>query len=612
MLILIAVMLGIAALVAGYAATMYASLALAFAAVSFLLAAAAVVMLDRSRTEPRTTASGMVQPAAIPARAPSPGSEAPGRPKPVEPADATPATTSETERQPRPAGTPAAAPRPCPEIVVPEDIDAQSVAAALLTSAAAAGEAIRVVIWRADGAGEAGSVPVTFAGQPDESLLGARDAVTSSIESGTAYLHSRTVTSGGPECSTLWQYVVPISLGQVGGAATVEFAGTRPDLDLLNRTAASFRLPLAAALALEVAAEESDAARTLLQTAREVARLIDPDAVVRAGLDSAVKLTGAATGSVMLYDDSGVNLRIVAALGLPSEIVERTSVRPGDGIAGWVAISGQPLVVEDLPGRDTPARSRGIRSAASVPVADDDGVLGVLNVGSLDHPSRFTSTDLETLEAVAYQMAAALRNARAIACASDLYFDTLKALALAIEAKDPHAYGGTDRVIRYTSLLAEEVGVSPDEARALEIAAMLHDIGMSAIGEPAVRSDRPLSTVERGLIKMHPVIAAEILEQAPALREVAPIVYHHHERYDGSGYVGGLAGEAIPLGSRILAVADSFVAMTSARPYRSAMSEAEALEEIRKHAGTQFDPAVVDAFVAVHSSQASQAPGTAL
>jgi polar amino acid transport system substrate-binding protein len=114
-------------------------------------------------------------------------------------------------------------------------------------------------------------------------------------------------------------------------------------------------------------------------------------------------------------------------------------------------------------------------------------------------------------------------------------------------------------------------------------------------GGPIGGTARPLSTAERGMLKAHPVVAAEVLADVPALRAVVPIVYHHHEWYDGHGYVGGLAGEAIPQGSRILAVADAFVAMTSERPYRRAMTVGDALEELSEKAGTQFDPDVVAA-----------------
>jgi HD-GYP domain-containing protein (c-di-GMP phosphodiesterase class II) len=131
------------------------------------------------------------------------------------------------------------------------------------------------------------------------------------------------------------------------------------------------------------------------------------------------------------------------------------------------------------------------------------------------------------------------------------------------------------------------------------VAAMLHDVGMSAAGNVAPVTDGPLSTVEWGMLKMHPVIAAEIMSEAPALSAVMPLVYHHHENFDGTGYVAGLSGSDIPLGARILAVADAYVAMTSQRPYRATMTQAQAIRELQGRAGTQFDPQVVDALLAV-------------
>jgi HD-GYP domain-containing protein (c-di-GMP phosphodiesterase class II) len=178
---------------------------------------------------------------------------------------------------------------------------------------------------------------------------------------------------------------------------------------------------------------------------------------------------------------------------------------------------------------------------------------------------------------------------------SELYFATLTALSVALETKDPYARGGTGRVVDTVMAMAEVMRLTDIERHALNVAALLHDIGMGLAGGPIGATARPLSIVERGMLKAHPVVAAEVLADVPALREVVPIVYHHHEWYDGHGYVGGLAGEAIPLGSRILAVADAFVAMTSERPYRRAMTVAQALTELTSKAGSQFDPEVVAA-----------------
>lgn len=418
-------------------------------------------------------------------------------------------------------------------------------------------------------------------------------AVVSVATRGEASLEPILTLKDGVGSTTLWRFAFPVVGEPAAGLACIDLeAEQAPELEGLERIAFELQPALSAALALHVARAETAAAASLLDAAHELSRRLRPDEVVERALDGAVALSSAATASVMLMGEAAGDLRIAASRGLPADVVERTRVAPGEGIAGWVYTTGKPLLVEDLPGRSG-SRRRGVRSAVSVPIADEDGILGVLNVGSQEFPATFTDMHLRTLGTLGRQTAVALRNARAMESATDLYFATLTALSVALETKDPYARGATGRIVDIVGAVASAMGLPSAEQQALNVAALLHDIGMSMAGGPIGGSARPLSTVERGMLKAHPVVAAEILADVPALREVVPIVYHHHEWFDGHGYCGGLAGESIPLGSRILAVADAFVAMTSERPYRRAMSLTAALEELKAKSGSQFDPDVV-------------------
>jgi response regulator RpfG family c-di-GMP phosphodiesterase len=222
-------------------------------------------------------------------------------------------------------------------------------------------------------------------------------------------------------------------------------------------------------------------------------------------------------------------------------------------------------------------------------------------------PARFTRRHMEAMETFGCQVSVAYRNALAVGATRDLYLSTLKTLAIAIKKRDPSATDCTDRVLDMVVALGRAMRLGEDEMMTLEIAALFHDLGMVAAGSSLARDDRPLTTLEHGLLKMHPVIAAEVISEAPALREVAPILYHHHERFDGLGYVGGLAGEDIPVGARVLSVVDAYVAMTSPRAYRSALTRMQAVDELRKNAGSQFDPEVVERFVEILFTEGARA-----
>jgi diguanylate cyclase (GGDEF)-like protein len=176
-------------------------------------------------------------------------------------------------------------------------------------------------------------------------------------------------------------------------------------------------------------------------------------------------------------------------------------------------------------------------------------------------------------------------------------FGLLESLVTSVDNKDHYTRAHTENVTDYALLLAEELGFSENVRRTLRIAGLLHDVGKICIPDRILRKPGPLTDEEYEIIKQHIVIADYLLVDLPNVDEVRSAVLHHHERFDGSGYVRGLKGEEIPLLGRLMAVADAFSAMVLDRPYRQGRSFEEALDELRRCSGTQFDPQMVDAFV---------------
>ncbi len=172
-------------------------------------------------------------------------------------------------------------------------------------------------------------------------------------------------------------------------------------------------------------------------------------------------------------------------------------------------------------------------------------------------------------------------------------------IASTVEAKDPYTYGHSNRVNTYAVALADRIGLSPDEVSTLSAAALLHDIGKVGIPEAVLNKKEKLSKEDWEVIKAHPKLGANIVSNIPKLTPTVPGILHHHEKWDGSGYPEGLKGREIPIEARILAIADSFEAMTSVRPYRPALSIDEVVRELKKGAGIQFDPKLVEIFIGI-------------
>lgn len=228
-----------------------------------------------------------------------------------------------------------------------------------------------------------------------------------------------------------------------------------------------------------------------------------------------------------------------------------------------------------------------------------DRAIGYMHIERRPEQPPFDVIERRLLGIFASQVAASIDNARLYQAVKDQNRQTIEALAEAIEARDSYTYGHSRQVTRYAVRLAEELGLAHDRVELIQYAGLLHDVGKIGIRDYVLLKPGPLSPEEFAIMKRHPRIGVKIIERVRGLRETLPIIESHHERYDGTGYPAGLAGERIPLEARILAIADSFEAMTADRAYRPAMDTERALQILLKGRGTHWDSQMVDAFVAL-------------
>jgi len=330
---------------------------------------------------------------------------------------------------------------------------------------------------------------------------------------------------------------------------------------------------------------------------------LDHKEIRRRAMEAATQLMKAEAGSLLLVDEGKRQLYFEVALGNREEDIKRIPLNFGEGIAGWVAQHGKPLIVNS-PKKD-PRFFKGVdertefktRNIICVPVKVKEKIIGVLEAINKQERGGFNRADLSLFTSLADQVAIALDNSRLYQELEEMFFQTTDSLADAIEKRDPYTGGHTQRVTQYSLAIAKYLQLNALEKKWLKITSVLHDIGKVGIEDQILKKPDRLSPDESEMIKRHCNIGVEIIKHIRQLRESIPGVKYHHEQLDGKGYPNGLKGEEIPVLAKIIAVADTFDAMTTGRPYRIAMGREAAVKELEKCSGTQFDEKVVEAFI---------------
>ncbi|MGE3276685.1 MAG: HD domain-containing phosphohydrolase [Vicinamibacterales bacterium] len=353
--------------------------------------------------------------------------------------------------------------------------------------------------------------------------------------------------------------------------------------------------------------------RTLQHVSDVLSRAMSVEDLFDATLDAIFDVTGGARAAVLLREGGADGLRLAGARerepGSRSGdvIVSRTIVH--DVLEQGVSILSHDATADARFAGGASIAGQRIRAVMCAPLRTADAILGVLYVDSHD-AGTFDAATVELLAAVGNQAGVALHRTRLLTDMERLFLDVMKAIAAIIDAKDGYTHRHSERVAAFAVRLAAELGLSADERAVIELSALLHDVGKIGVPDAILNKPGKLTESEFAEMRRHPGHGARILAniQSSRVTDLLPGVKYHHERWDGSGYPDGLAGEAIPLLGRVLAVADFLDALSSDRAYRQALSLDVVVDMVREQSGRAFDPRVVDAAVALHARGALALP----
>ncbi|MFA6079491.1 MAG: HD domain-containing phosphohydrolase [Candidatus Omnitrophota bacterium] len=347
--------------------------------------------------------------------------------------------------------------------------------------------------------------------------------------------------------------------------------------------------------------------KILVNVSRIVSSSLDMDKVAEAVLDESMTALGADHASLFLMDSLDSRLVLTKAKGFSGDEVGNIKI-----LGSWEVINDQlvrkkkALIVNDV--HTNPIFRRKslpffheklpIYSFLAVPLKKDKLLIGVLIVSNRKRPDHiFTKADQELLLGLSNYIAIALMNAKLYQELKDLFISTVKSLVRAVDAKDAYTRGHSERVMKYAVSIGKVAGLDENSMENLRLSSLLHDIGKIGIKESVLYKPGKLSKREKLHIMSHPMIGLDIVESIDNSHKFIRGIVEHHEHFDGSGYPNHLKGQAISILGRIIAVADTYDALTTNRPYQKKYTPKEALFVIRDGSNTQFDPKIVRMFM---------------
>ncbi|HPZ07336.1 MAG TPA: HD domain-containing phosphohydrolase [Candidatus Eremiobacteraeota bacterium] len=351
----------------------------------------------------------------------------------------------------------------------------------------------------------------------------------------------------------------------------------------------------------------SQSEKVNLKIVMEAAQIINStlkiDEVLECVMDKVIQILGAERGFIMLIDEDTKELVLKTARNMDKQTIDSEDFSASFSSIESVAKGGPPIFCANTQldpklSKRASIALHSIRWILCFPLKVKEAIIGVIYVDNrITSSGYFDEEDRDLMEVLSNQAAIAIENARLYENLEKSYLDVIRALANAIEAKNPYTKGHSDRVTILAVKIGEAMNFSLPQLKEIEMAGILHDVGKLGIGEEVLEKPGRLTEEEFREMKMHPGIGHDIIKTITLPENVKKAVLHHQEKFDGTGYPQGLKGEEIPIYARIIAVCDSYDAMTSDRVYRKSMGKDFAISEIKRCSGTQFDPEVVEVFL---------------